>query len=169
MICCPPGLLLELLLNFKLNSDAFNWTMFYFCGCFSLLVWLMLGECSMPGLILGESEMLEDLCWSTAWMRLPKDAWAPTGAPVPVPLWRFGSNMLAPPLPLEFIGEGDGPFPTTSRMFFLCCKFEAFLSLLVMFRRGNELSFSKLERDEGATCWWCYTLPGLACMFNELP
>ena len=167
MICCPPGFLFELLLNFKLNSDAFNQTIFCFCGCFSLLVWLIAGECSMPGLILGEREMLEDLCWSAAWIRLPKDACAPLGAPVP--LYRFGSNIQPPPLPLEFIGEGDGPLPTTSRIFFLYCRFDAFLSLFVMFRRGNELSFSKLDSDEGATCWWCYTLPGLACMFIDQP
>ena len=54
-------------------------------------------------------------------------------------------------LPLEFIGDGEGPFPWNPRIFFLCYRFEAFLSLLVMFRYGNE-SFSKLEMEEGATC-----------------
>ena len=32
MICYPPGFLFELLLSFKLNSDAFNCTMFCFVG-----------------------------------------------------------------------------------------------------------------------------------------
>ena len=48
--------------------------MFCFVGCLSLLVWLIIGEWSIPGLTLGEREMLDDCLYWSVVIRLPIDA-----------------------------------------------------------------------------------------------
>ena len=48
--------------SFRLNSEAFSWTSPFFGGCPSFFVPLIPGECSITGLIFGESEILDYLC-----------------------------------------------------------------------------------------------------------